>query len=416
MRILEVALTGTIGTIDMGPVSTVILELSNRFAAQGHTVILADVAGNKPRSLLHYGIQVVEVSGIPQSRTATATGNRVSVVFRRWHNYYNCIRQLISRIDLSTVDVVHTHAPIATFLLQRLFRVRCVYTAHTPTWCLGKNGQQKKMGQSSFIRPRLDGGFHAWIERDVIKGSKLTVALGNYLKAGVPDASIDTIPNGLDLAAWPQIDKTAARQALGIAAEDFVVLFTGRISPVKGIDVLLDAVNLLAPALSHLKVLIIGPLSGTFHSQDERLGPYSRSVIDAAKGLPVSFLGFINNRDVRFKQYLAAADVFVLPSRREPQGLVVLESLAMGTPVIGSTDGGIPDMVSPDVGCLFPPEDVNALAACIRQLHDNPQRLEDMRQAARARVQLHYSWDNTAERYLAAFARSLTERRPRAHY
>jgi glycosyltransferase involved in cell wall biosynthesis len=108
-----------------------------------------------------------------------------------------------------------------------------------------------------------------------------------------------------------------------------------------------------------------------------------------------------------FKQYVAGADVMVVPSRREPQGLVVLESLAMGTPVIGSATGGIPDMVSSDVGYLFPPGDAAALAACIRDAHDNPHRLRNMRLASRSRVQAHYSCEEMADRYLAAFARRI---------
>jgi glycosyltransferase involved in cell wall biosynthesis len=115
-------------------------------------------------------------------------------------------------------------------------------------------------------------------------------------------------------------------------------------------------------------------------------------------------LGFISNRDARFRQYIASADLSVVPSRLEPQGLVVLESLAMGTPVVGSNTGGIPDMVTPDVGYVFPPADAVALAACIRDASENPQRLRGMYLSARARVQAGYSWDSIADRYLAAFS------------
>jgi glycosyltransferase involved in cell wall biosynthesis len=128
-------------------------------------------------------------------------------------------------------------------------------------------------------------------------------------------------------------------------------------------------------------------------------------MLACAKELPVRFLGFISNRELRFRQYLAAADVFVLPSRSEPQGLVVLEALAMGTPVIGSATGGIPDMVSDEVGYLFPPGIAGALAACIRTAHDDPAGLRVRQAAAREHVLRSYSWDAVADRYLVAFER-----------
>jgi glycosyltransferase involved in cell wall biosynthesis len=79
----------------------------------------------------------------------------------------------------------------------------------------------------------------------------------------------------------------------------------------------------------------------------------------------------------------------------------------MGTPVIGSATGGIPDMVSPDVGSLFPPGDANALAACLQKANADREMLATMRTNARARVEALYSWDQAASRYLAAFQQAL---------
>jgi glycosyltransferase involved in cell wall biosynthesis len=322
-------------------------------------------------------------------------------------NYYRCLRQLARRIDLSAVDVVHVHAPVPAFLLQRLFGVSCFYTAHTPVGLLasentaGSNGTLEASG--------IGGKLAARIERDVIRRSRLTIALGDYLKPLVPDANIETIASGLDAAAWPPIDRDAARRSLGIAADAFVVLFAGRMASVKGIEVLLDATERLASTSSRLEVLIIGPLSGSFDTRDESVAPYARALMERARDLPVRFLGFISNRDARFKEHFAAADLFVLPSLFEPQGLVVLESLVMGTPVIGSATGGIPAMVSPEVGCLFPPGDAGALADCIRELDGDRGRLETMQSAARPRVESMYSWQRSVDRYLEAFHRSLTD-------
>jgi glycosyltransferase involved in cell wall biosynthesis len=167
----------------------------------------------------------------------------------------------------------------------------------------------------------------------------------------------------------------------------------------------MQAVRVLAPAMPELRVLIIGPLSGSFDTADEQTGSYARQLVEKSRDLPVRFLGFINNREQRFRQHLAAADVSIVPSLIEPQGLVVLEALAMGVPVIGAVTGGIADMVTPDAGYLFTSGDAMSLAKCISQAHEDRSRLQRMSSVARARVRQHFSWSSVGDRYLDAFAR-----------
>jgi glycosyltransferase involved in cell wall biosynthesis len=412
MQIIEVACSGTIGTRSMGPVSTCTLELSNRFASRGHDVILADVAGGVQRDLLRDAIRLVEIPCIPESHAVERPGNSARRFLRVWSNYYRYVRELASRVDLARADVVHFYSPHLAFLAQRLHGVQTFYTAQTPIWSLKHTVASTVASGAAPKRPSPGSRFHAWMERDAIRRGGLTVALGDYLAAAVPGANVVTIPNGLDAASWEPVDRSSARAALGLAENDFVVVFTGRIKHVKGVDVLIEAVRSLAPSLPGLKVFLIGPLSGSIDTRDDHVEPYAREVMALADGLPVRFLGYINNRDLEFRQYLAAADVSVVPSRAEPQGLVVLEALAMGTPVIGSATGGIPDMISPDVGYLFPPGDVASLTALIQQAHDRPEELVAKREAARVRVKSRYSWDDTADRYLAEFARVVERRRP----
>jgi glycosyltransferase involved in cell wall biosynthesis len=398
MRIIEVALSGTIGTDDMGPVSSVIGELSNNFAIRGHDVTVVDVKAQGARSRLHSDVEVVELEGMPQGRVTAQSRNRAIQQLKSWQNYYRCVRQLRTYLDGKRADVVHFHEYVPAFLAQRLYGIDpLTYTAHTPNWSLAP------LSRSSVI-----GRLLMWVERAAIRRSRLTFALGDYLAAAVPNANIVTVPSGLDIEAWPVMDRGEARRALGMSEREFAVVFAGRIHPVKGIHTLLDAIEKVARSLPDVRVHLIGPLSGSFDSRDKFTEPYARKMQDRAQTLPVQFLGFINRKDLRYRQYLAAADVFVLPSRAEPQGLVVLEALAMGTPVIGSATGGIPGAVSSDVGYLFQPGDSDMLAARIREAHDHPDRLQAMRTAARDRVRRHYSWTAVADRYLAAFERCIS--------
>jgi glycosyltransferase involved in cell wall biosynthesis len=413
MKIIEVATSGTIGTSLMGPVSTVTCELSNRFAARGNDVTLVDFQSEARRTHLHPAIRVVELTP-PSARPVQAAKpgsegapGRIRELIETWSRAYRFARYLPGQIDLARADIVHMHSPNLGFLLRRMYRFNGIYTAHTPVWSMPDSSDNAGKQRKPTLRGKLYSRFVAEIEKKLIRSSTLTVGLGSYLQDAMPGAAVTTIPNGLDLTSWVPVERAAARQALNIDPKDFVVTFTGRISHIKGVDVLLSAIRLLADKIPNLKVFVIGSLSGTFDGRDSYVDPYAQAMIDSSRALPVNFLGFINNRDARFRQYIAAADVSVVPSRQEPQGLVVLESLALGTPVIGSNTGGIPSMVTPDSGHLFTPGDAIALAGCIQDAFDKPQQLKAMQRAARARVESAFSWDSVADRYLAAFARTL---------
>jgi glycosyltransferase involved in cell wall biosynthesis len=407
MKIIEVATSGTIGTSHMGPVSTVTCELSNRFAARGHDVTLVDFQSEARRAHLHPAIRVVELTAPAARPSSEGAPGRIRELIETWSRSYRFARYLPGQIDLARADIVHMHSPNLGFLLQRMYRLNGIYTAHTPVWSMPDSDGSAGKKRKPTLRGKLYSRFVAQVEKKLIRSSSLTVGLGTYLQDAMPGAAVTTIPNGLDLSSWVPVDRADARQALNIDPKDFVVTFTGRIGHIKGVDVLLSAIRLLADKMPNLKVFIIGSLSGSFDARDRYVDSYAQAMIDSSRALPVSFLGFINNRDARFRQYIAAADVSVVPSRQEPQGLVVLESLALGTPVIGSNTGGIPSMVTPDTGYLFAPGDAIALAGCIQDAFDHPQRLKAMQRAARARVESAFSWDSVADRYLAAFARTL---------
>jgi D-inositol-3-phosphate glycosyltransferase len=415
MRIIEVATSGTIGTSLMGPVSTVTCELSNRFAARGHEVTLVDFQSAARRSHLHPAIRVVELTNPPARPSSEGAPGRIRELIQTWSRSYRFARYLPGQIDLARADIIHMHSPNLGFLLQRMYSINGIYTAHTPVWSMPESDTHAGEKRRPTLRGKLYSRFVAEVEKKLIRSSTLTVGLGTYLQEAMPGSAVTTIPNGLDLASWAPVERAAAREALNIAPSDFVVVFTGRIAHIKGVDVLLSAIRLLAEKIPNLKAFVIGSLSGSFDARDSYVDPYARAMMDSARGLPVNFLGFISNRDARFRDYIAAADVSVVPSRQEPQGLVVLESLALGTPVIASNTGGIPGMLSSDAGYLFTPGDAVALAGCIQDAFDEPQQLKAMQRAARIRVESAYSWDSVADRYLAAFAKTLevTQVQPR---
>jgi D-inositol-3-phosphate glycosyltransferase len=246
--------------------------------------------------------------------------------------------------------------------------------------------------------------FEKYSERFAILRSRMSIGLGDYLRRQLPGAPVTTIPNGIELARWAPVDRRAARRSLGVADDEFVVVFAGRIHPKKGVDVLVEAVRSLVPSMQDLRVFAIGPLGGDFHARKEA-SPYATDVIEKAKGLPVRFTGFIANHSPQFRAHLAAADVAVFPSRVEPFGNVALEALAMSVPVIAARTGGLAEIVSEDVGVLVPPNDVDALAAAIRDAHAQPETLAARRARCRKRVADKYTVEQWMERYAAVFER-----------
>ena len=126
--------------------------------------------------------------------------------------------------------------------------------------------------------------------------------------------------------------------------------------------------------------------------------------MEESKGRPVFFLGFMDNMSPEFRRYLSAADVFVVPSRSDAHPLVVYEALAMGLPVVVSDTGGLPEMVTSDVGYTFRSGDSEELGRILRHLASNPAHLEALRHNCRSYVEKHHSWRSIALRYIDVFA------------
>ena len=401
MRILQLFGSGTIGTREMGPISTVVCELSNQFSLFGHEVTVVDPRSDLERLYLHSAVKLIEVQTPSGATLLRANAGHLGRRIRIWNHAFHYLRETARKISLEQFDAIHVHRTEVAMILKSIYGPGYFYTSHTPSWCLKRFGAQRP-------RPVLDSlrvaSFSERCEARVIRNSRCTVALGDYLRRCCTCAPIAVIPNGLDLARWEPCDRREARARVGIKEGEFLLVYVGRIAPVKGVDVLVEAVRQTAAELKRLKVLVIGSLGGTFNLRNH-VTQYAGKLNESAKGLPIRFLGFINNRSEEFRACLSAADVAVVPSRMEPQGLVALEALALGVPVIASDTGGLRSMITDDVGWVVPPGDVTALAERIRFLHEHPETLTGLREACRAHVAAHYTWEQTARRYLEVFAR-----------
>jgi glycosyltransferase involved in cell wall biosynthesis len=175
------------------------------------------------------------------------------------------------------------------------------------------------------------------------------------------------------------------------------VLFVGRLISVKGVNYLIDAIDTETP------LRIVGPAYDEGYAQDLRM---------MARGKPVEFLPHLSDGDL-VREYASAlvtvvpsvyTDVYGSVTSGELLGLVALESMACGTPVIATRCGGLPEVVEDGVtGFLVPPNDPAAVADRVRYFLERPGIAEAMGKAGRERVLREFTWDRVAKRCLDAY-------------
>jgi D-inositol-3-phosphate glycosyltransferase len=191
-----------------------------------------------------------------------------------------------------------------------------------------------------------------------------------------------------------------------------VVLFCGRLEPLKGADTLVDAIAALTedPSFSDVSVLVVGEDSGDAKLAGGERARLQELVRDSGMGERVRFLGAVPHE--RVGDYYAVADVCVVPSRTESFGLVALEAQSLGTPVVAAAVGGLAEIVVDGVtGFLVRGRDPRRYADAIATVLSDPARRRAMGDAARERA-ARFTWTRAVDRLLAIYARLTDAARP----
>ena len=204
-----------------------------------------------------------------------------------------------------------------------------------------------------------------------------------------------------------------AREALGRDQCERIVLFVGRIEQIKGIDVLLRALGLLFfrhPELRNDVCLLVvgGALDpGDDAPETEKIQELRQLVHQHRMEGNVSFVGSLDQH--RLALYYAAADVCAVPSLTESFGLVALEAMACGTPVVGTRVGGLQKLIEDgESGLLVPAGDYQALAEAIETVLTDPRLHMHLAHGARDRAE-HYTWRNVGDKMETLYAKILTD-------
>ena len=319
--------------------------------------------------------------------------------------------------DTVGADVVHSHtwyANLAGHVGALLHGVPHVVTAHSLEPLRPWKAEQ------------LGGGYalSGWAESTAYEHAQAVIAVSAGMRADilrvyprVDPERVKVVHNGIDLAGWrrPEGDDLARAdqvvRGLGIDPDRPAVVFVGRITRQKGLPYLLRAAERL-PEDVQLVLCAGAPDTPAIAAQVAGLVADLR----ATRGGVVWIEQMLPRPDL--VAVLSAGTVFVCPSVYEPLGIVNLEAMACGLPVVGTATGGIPEVVDDGVtGVLVPIEQVqdgtgtpvnpdtfvadlgDALAAVVA----DPDRAAEMGRAARRRVEDHFAWDAIAEQTLDVY-------------
>jgi D-inositol-3-phosphate glycosyltransferase len=303
-------------------------------------------------------------------------------------------------------DLIHSHywmSGIAARELKAAWNVPVVHMFHSLG--LMKQRVARVLGESE-ADYRLEG------EQEVIQLADRIIAatpaelaqLQWLYQADVEHVVV--IPPGVDLTRFYPIHPDEAKEFIGVPPCDRMLLFVGRIEPLKGLDTLLDALVLMRQEgvfeVSPLCLIIIG---GDPQVSDADMTAEMARLQDLREDLGleelVTFLGKRSQDTLPY--YYSASEAVVMPSHYESFGMVALEAMACGTPVVASQVGGLAFLVKDGVtGFTVPVDDPRALADDLMELIKDPQLRERMGKRA-ANFAQQYGWNIIAQRVLEVY-------------
>ena len=351
MRIVHV-----VQGLGIGGQERLVVQLCHELVARGHEAAIVRLSPG--------GVLRTEADPIPVYDATRALGADPALTVR--------LAYLLRSLQ---PDVLHTHNPA-----PMLYAVPAAVAARV------RRRVHTKHGVNVYSRRAL------WAARGIVRALDAVVAVSPQtadvarVKELVPEGRLHVVPNGIPLGQFgPDAEKRARiRTELGIDADAFVVGSIGRLAVEKDYPSLVRAMQ---PLLGeHVRLVIVG--DGDARTEVEQAARGSRARYTALTGF---------RRDV--PALLSSFDLFALSSRTEGLPLAVPEAMASALPVVATSVGGLPSVVSSDCGVLVPPEDEAALRRAIDDLRRDRRRAHAMGAAARQSALERFSIEVMAAKY-----------------
>ncbi len=333
-------------------------------------------------------VRVIPVTGGPEAPVAKEE------VYRLLPQFLRGVMQFRETTG-EDYDLIHSHYWLSGWVgqaLQGLWRLPHVTMFHSL-------GEAKNRARVSEHEPphRIEA------ERQIARSAERVICASQDEKEillrlyGVPAESIEVIPCGVDLQAFRPLDRAEVRRRLGFPEEP-IILFVGRIEPLKGIDILVRAVAQVSEDIRFCLVVVGGDASAEAEKAELR-----RLAQKLGISRRVAFLDAVDHSLLPL--YYNAADICVVPSYYESFGLVALEAMACGTPVVASRVGGLQGTVrDSETGFLVPWRCPEPFAERLELLLENEELRRNLGMSARAAAE-DYAWPRIAERVQAVYDR-----------
>jgi glycogen synthase len=354
----------------IGGIAAHVDGLSRALARAGHEVVVLTLHHpDAPDDSMVEGVRVVRAhTDLPALPDSDFLARTISANHK--------VAQLIARLDGWRPDVVHAHDWLAAWAgddLHALWRVPLVATVHATE--RGRHGGSVPAGAPAAINS---------VEWWLTFQAATVITCSRYMRDEVmgafqlPPDKVKVVPNGVDAGVWRSTGPTRRSEGPPL------VVSWGRIQYEKGFQTLVAALASLRYRHPDLRVVIAG--RGAFLGELEAI----------AQGLGVdhmvAFPGFVPDDELR--RLLHTCACAVTPSLYEPFGIVALEALAAGAPLVAAATGGLVEVLEgTGAALLYPPGDANALASALDRMLDEPSLAATGQTAGARLVTDRYSWD-----------------------
>jgi D-inositol-3-phosphate glycosyltransferase len=403
----------TLGGKDTGGMNVYVRELTRQLGQMGiHVDVFTRSQDDHVPHVLHelgYGNRVVHVPAGPEHPVPKQELINYIPEFVEGIKAFACEKGI-------QYDIIHSHywlSGVAAETLSDLWGgTPIVHMFHT----LGE--MKNRIARSDAER---EGAYRINGEKQVLRrADRVIVAtiaeltqLRFLYKAN--QSKLVVIPPGVDVTHFYPIPSDEAKLYVGLKPEDRMVLFVGRIEPLKGVDTLIQAmscVQLREERPVHLAI-IGGDPAASPQEMSAEMARLQKLCDDLAVGQTVVFLG---KRDQdKLPYYYSAAELLVMPSHYESFGMVALEAMACGTPVIASEVGGLAYLVRDgETGFTIPDQEPEALCEKIAWLLSDHELHTTMSQRAVEYAQ-HYAWEKIAKQIVEVYQNLLVEKQPVSH-
>ena len=391
-----------IGKEEAGGQNVYVREIGEALARQGWSVDMFTRSSDRTNAAV--------VEHTPNCRTIRLTAGpqefvRRQRIFEFLPEFVASFNEWCDRQSI-TYPIIHTNYWLSAWVGMELRKDHSFKHFHT-YHSLGavKYKSVKNIPEISQIRLQ--------IEKQCLETADLIIATSpqekEHMRSLVSKAGkIAVIPCGTDTDNFGSYSRIEARNQLNIEPDAQVILYVGRFDRRKGIETLVRAVGCnRVKQHPNLQLIIVG--GSTPGKTDGKERDRIEGIVNELGISEITtFAGQIEHRDLAY--YYAAANVCVVPSHYEPFGLVAIESMASGTPVIASEVGGLKfTVVNEFTGLLVPSQDVKAFAEAIDRVLSYPAWARQLEKEAKKRVVSMFSWDGVAEQLAEEYATRLDE-------